>query len=174
MGRDGMQRLVKGVFLTAVLVALAACQNTSLRSLDKPGEGPDEFRIVPAKPLSTPDDLTALPAPTPGASNLTDQTPLQDGIAALGGRAPNAGSAIPSGDAGLINQVSRFGRSDDIRATLAAEDEDFRQRRGRFTQIRIVRTDSYSEVYRRQALDPFREVSRWRQAGARTPSAPPL
>lgn len=173
MGRDKMQRLVQGVLVAAMLVALAACQNTSLRKLEKPGEGPDEFRIVPVKALQSPTDLNALPTPTPGGSNLTDQNPLSDSIVALGGRAPATSTSIPSSDAGLVNEVSRFGRDGNIRATLAAEDEDFRRRRGRFTQIRIVRTDSYSEVYRRQALDPFRETTRWRQAGARTPSAPP-
>lgn len=157
------------------LSAVAACQNTGLRTLQKPGEGPDEFRIVPGKPLQTPEDFNALPTPTPGGANLTDQQPLQDGAAALGGRAGTglATGPIPSTDAAIVNQVSRFGRDGNIRATLAAEDEDFRKRRGRLTQIRIARVDRYNDVYRREALDPFREIERWRRAGARTPTSPP-
>ncbi len=173
MGRNGMRWLMRLGMMTLALVALTACAGGPLRTLEKPGEGPDEFRIVPAKPLQTPPDYASLPAPTPGASNITDQTPLADGLAALGGRAPAAGAGIPAADASLVTQTSRFGRDGTIRQTLAAEDEEFRTRRGRFTQIRIVRTDRYNDVYRPLALDPFREVSRWRGAGARTPTSPP-
>ena len=169
-----MQRLIQGVLMAVALCAVTACSNTGLRSLEKPGEGPDEFRIVPSKPLQTPGDFASLPAPTPGAPNLTDQDPLSDAIVALGGRRSTGGGEVSAADAGIVAQASRFGRDADIRATLAAEDQDFRQRRGRFTQIRIVPTDAYSEVYRRQALDPFSETERWRRAGARTPSAPSL
>lgn len=161
----GMVMIVCGV--------LSACANTNLRELDKPGEGPDEFRIVPGKPLQAPDDLAQLPEPTPGGSNLTDPQPLQDSVAVLGGRRPAASGAVPSGDGAIVNHASRFGRDGTIRQQLATADEDFRRRRGRFTNIRIVREDNYSKVYRNEVLDAFREQRRWRRAGARTPSAPP-
>ena len=60
-----------------------------------------------------------------------------------------------------------------IRQTLAAADADFRRRKGRFTQFRIVPVDRYNQAYRGQALDAERTLARWRRAGARTPSAPP-
>lgn len=167
-------RWMRAGVLVGVLCAVAACQNTALRTLDKPGEGPDEFRIVPAKPLKTPDSLSALPAPTPGGSNLTDQNPLQDSVLALGGRrSGDSAGPIPGADAGIVNQASRFGRDGSIRSTLATEDEAFRKKRGRLTQIRIAKVDRYNDVYRREALDPFREINRWRKAGARTPTSPP-
>ena len=168
-----MRRLLQGVMIAAALLSVSACQNTSLRSLEKPGEGPDEFRIVPGKPLEPPPDYATLPAPTPGGANLTDQNPEANAIAALGGRAPTGAAGIPAGDTALVSRASRFGIDPNIRATLNVEDADFRQRRGRFTQIRIVPTDTYSEIYSRQTLDPFVEVARWRRAGARTPSSPP-
>jgi hypothetical protein len=168
-----MQWLLRMGMMALALVALTACSGGPLRTLDKPGEGPDEFRIVPAKPLETPPDYASLPTPTPGGANITDQTPLADGVAALGGRAPAGADGIPAADGSLVNQASRFGRDGTIRQVLAAEDEEFRARRGRFTQIRIVRSDRYNDVYRPLALDPFREVSRWRSAGARTPTSPP-
>ena len=167
-------RLMQAGIVVAALVALSACENTGLRTLSKPGEGPDEFLIVPGKPLQEPPDFSALPEPTPGGSNLTDQAPLQDGVAALGGRRPAEGAgAVPGSDAALVNRASRFGRDSNVRAELAAEDEDFRRRRGRLTQIRIVRVDRYNQVYRNQALDPQQEINRWRRAGARIPTAPP-
>ena len=74
------------------LVALTACgsrqdvsdQTTSLRELRNPTGTPEEFSIVPAKPLQAPENFTELPQPTPGGTNRTDQTPLKDAVAALG------------------------------------------------------------------------------------------
>lgn len=158
--------------MVMALCAVAGCQNSGLRTLLKPGEGPDEFRIVPAKALQTPENFGTLPPPARGA-NRADQVPLDDSVAALGGRRTSGAGNAASGDAAIVNEASRFGRDGNIRATLAAEDEDFRRRRGRLTQIRIARVDRYNDVYRREALDPFVEVERWRRAGARTPTAPP-
>ena len=75
------------------LVALTACgtrqdtadRDTGLRQLRNASGAPEEFSIVPVKPLQAPDSLTELPEPTPGGSNRTDQTPLKDAVAALGG-----------------------------------------------------------------------------------------
>ncbi len=166
-------RLVQVALILIAVTLLGACENKGLRALVKPGEGPDEFRIAPGKPLEEPQDYTALPAPAPDTANRTDQQPLQDSTAALGGRLPAEGGAVPASDGAVVNYASRFGRDPAIRADLAATDADFRRRRGRLTQIRIVPVDRYNQVYRREALDPQREQVRWRNAGARTPSAPP-
>lgn len=166
-------RLVQAGLIVTAMTLLGACENTGLRSLVKPGEGPDEFRIVPGQPLEEPPSYNNLPPPTPGGANRTDQTPLQDSAAALGGSRPAAGGSIPGADGSVVNYASRFGRDPAIRAELAAADAQFRQRRARLTQIRIVPVDRYNQVYRQQALNPDREQARWRNAGARTPSAPP-
>ncbi|MEP4196519.1 MAG: DUF3035 domain-containing protein [Aliishimia sp.] len=166
-------RLMRVGLALLILATLGACAKTGLRYLPKPGEGPDEFIIVPSKPLEAPTSYSSLPAPTPGGANITDQQPLQDAIVALGGRRNvDTGTVVPSRDAALVNQVSRFGRDGNVRATLAAEDVDFRRRRGRLTRIRLARTDRYNDVYEKQALNADRELKRWRRAGARTPSAP--
>ncbi len=158
------------VILACVTLSLAACSDKGLRTLVKPGEGPDEFGIVPNKPLQAPPSYAQLPKPTPGGPNRTDQTPLQDSVIALGGRPSNGG--IPQSDAALVSHSTRLGVSAGIREQLAAEDEDFRRRRGRFTQIKLVKVDNYFNVYRHEALDAEAEHRRWRRAGARTPSAP--
>ena len=75
------------------LVALTACgsrqdtadRDTNLRQLRNPSGTPEEFSIVPSKPLQAPESLSELPNPTPGGENRTDQTPLKDAVAVLGG-----------------------------------------------------------------------------------------
>jgi hypothetical protein len=162
-----------------LMLGLAACGSRDIRLHDLDGsstDGPEEFAVLPVKSLQQPDDFTTLPTPTPGGANLTDPTPKQDGLAALGGRPSRLGSAdgaIPATDAALVRHSARFGGQAGIRETLAAEDEDFRRRQSRFTKLRVVRTDRYILAYRRLALDPYAEVARWRRAGAQVPSAPP-
>ncbi|WP_147109389.1 DUF3035 domain-containing protein [Tateyamaria sp. syn59] len=152
---------------------LAACSNQGLRQVTSRSDGPDEFIVVPAKPLEQPDSFSALPQPTPGGFNRTDQRPLEDSVAALGGQRSSPNAAVPGSDGALVNHASRFGRDANIRATLAAADADFRQRQSRLTQIRIVREDVYNQAYRRQALDPVRTAEQFQRAGVPTPLAPP-
>jgi hypothetical protein len=81
---------------------------------------------------------------------------------------------VPASDAALVTYASRNGVPQDVRETLAAEDETFRKRRGRLTQIRLFPTDRYNQVYRRESIDPFVEERRFRRAGVSTPTNPPL
>ncbi len=161
--------------IVGCILGLSACSNDGLRQLSQDGEGPDEFLILPGQELTQPENYTALPTPVPGASNRADVDPLGAASAALGGSSTarfNTAS-IGSSDGALVNHTSRLGRDADIRSTLAAEDEAFRKRRGRFTNIRIVNYDVYNEVYKREILAAYDEWWRWRRAGARTPAAPP-
>lgn len=153
---------------------LAACGGgePELMRLRSETRSPDEFSILPTKPLEMPTgplNVAALPAPTPGGSNRTDPTPQADAVAALGGR-PGAGVA---GDAGLVASAGRYGVDPAIRQSLAAEDYEYRQRhRGRLLQ-RLVNNTTYFSAYEPYALNQHAELARWRAAGARTPSAPP-
>ncbi|MEQ9694432.1 DUF3035 domain-containing protein [Shimia sp. SDUM112013] len=167
---------IKRMVLVGMALTLAACSgDDGLRQLSKPGSGPDEFRILPAKPLEQPTNLTALPVPTPGGVNRTDVDPISDAVVALGGsRSAATSTAISSSDAAMVNYTGRKGRSADIRAATAAEDADFRRKRGRFANIKLGKQDRYNEVYEQQHLGQFSEQDRWRQAGAPTPAAPPL
>lgn len=158
--------------LIAVTV-LAACENKGLRQIQSRGDGPDEFIIVPAKPLEQPESFSALPAPTPGSFNRTDQRPLEESVAQLGGQRGSPNAPIPGSDGALVNHTSRFGRDANIRATLAAADAQFRKRQSRFTQIRLFRDDTYALAYRREALKASRVAEQYRRAGIPTPTAPP-
>jgi hypothetical protein len=165
-----MRRIALIILLPLVL---AACANQGLRDLRNNTDGPDEFMIQPVKPLERPDNYNTLPVPTPGQANLTDRSAINEGIIAFGGRPDAADGAIPASDTGLVRHATRFGVDPTIRAELAAADAEFRRRKARFTQFRIVPTDRYYQAYRRESLDQNAEWRRWRRAGARTPSAPP-
>lgn len=161
--------------LLILALSLAACgENKGLRDLSDPAAGPEEFSIIPNKPLQEPESYASLPVPTPGQANLVDATPKQDAVAALGGNpARLADQGTPRSDSALIASASRYGVPANIRQTTTAEDADFRKRRGRFTNIRLFRTDRYAQVYKRQTLDSRQTLETYRRAGRKTPTAPP-
>lgn len=157
------------------LVALAGCSGDGrLNNIAAGTDGPDEFAILPTKPLQMPTDLNQLPAPTPGGGNITDPTPLQDAVADLGGNPGQlAARGVGAGDGALISYASRGGVTPNVRQVTATEDAEFRQGRGRRPLEVLARTNVYYRAYRGQALDPYPEFERWRRAGAQVPSAPP-
>ena len=152
---------------------MAGCANVGLRDLQSNSAGPDEFGIAPVEALKAPDNFNELPTPTPNGVNLADRSALDEGAAAFGGRRGDPNAAVPARDGALVRHTGRLGVTANIREDLAQRDADFRRRKARFTQYRIVPVDRYNQAYRRQALDPDAEQTRWRRAGARTPSAPP-
>lgn len=167
-------RISRAVFLVA-FVGLAACGGDNrLRDLRSFTGGPDEFSVLPGKDLEQPKDYSALPTPTPGAANRTDQNPRGDAVAALGGKAASlVPTGIPAAEGAVVNYASRNGVSPAIRQDLATEDEAFRKHQSRFTRIRITRVDRYNQAYKKQRLNAYAEAARWRAAGVNTPSAPP-
>jgi len=158
----------------AAVLMLTACAggDRGLRDLRTSSGGPDEFRVMPMGPLVLPADTVNLPTPTPGASNRADPAPLGDAVAALGGN-PNAliPNGVPVRDTALVTAAGRNGVDPAIRQTLASEDAAFRNRRSRFGFFRG--RDRYFQAYSRQALDAYAELTRFRNAGVATPSAPP-
>lgn len=160
------------IALLAVLV-LSACGNGTPQLMNlRSGSGPDEFGIVPPKPLAMPESLTELPEPTPGGANRTDRNPEEEAAVALGGR-PGAAGGIPAGDGALYAHAARFGSDASIRSTLASEDLEWRRdNRGRILE-RLFNVTVYYRAYRDQSLDQHAELARWRKLGLRTPSAPP-
>ncbi len=167
--------MTAGRILLAIPLAamLSACGNgdrvPSLMNLRSTTAGPDEFGILPPKPLEMPKDLAALPEPTPGGNNLTDPTPEADAIVALGGK-PGRGAGL---DAGILNHASRFGVAGDIRQTLAAEDLNWRRDNDGRILERLLNVNVYYRAYEKMSLDQHAELFRWRQKGVKTPSAPP-
>lgn len=168
---------VNGVCFGMLAAALVAgCSgDPQLNNIRIGSDGPDEFAILPTKPLEMPSDLNQLPAPTPGGASITDPTPEADAVAALGGDPGRLYTrGIGAGDAGLVSYASRAGVDPGIRQTVAAEDEEFRSRRGRRLLETLARTNVYYRAYQAQTLDPWIEQDRWRRSGAQVPSAPPV
>lgn len=163
----------KFALLFVLPVFVAGCANVGLRDLRSDSEGPDEFGIQPVGALEQPTSFSQLPTPTPGGSNRTDRSAIAEGVKAFGGTLDDPNAPVPARDGALVQHASRLGVAADIRGDLAATDADFRRRKARFTQYRIVPVDRYNQAYRREALDAQAEQQRWRRAGARTPSAPP-
>jgi hypothetical protein len=166
------------ILVIMLIFALAACSSrkdeTHLRRIKRTSNGPDEFTILPGKPLQSPPSYAALPVPTPGGANLTDQHPTADGIAALGGNpAALADTGIPAPETGLVKYATRYGVTPGIRQVLAREDLRTRQRHGRVNIFHIGPTDDYTNAYKRQWLDAYAEQRRLRRLGVATPSAPP-
>ncbi len=160
-----------------LIMGLSACakdRNVTLSKIRNTSNGPDEFSIVPGKPLEMPKEMTTLPAPTPGMTNRAAQQPKADAIAALGGNAAtDAAQAIPARDGALVNYASRGGVTPGIRQTLAQEDLQTRRRHGKVNVFNLGYTDDYTNAYRKQWLNADAERDRLRSYGVKTPSAPP-
>lgn len=154
-------------------LALSACSkgDPKLMNLRASQAGPDEFAILPTKPLEEPKNYKDLPAPTPGQSNVTDPTPKADAVAALGGNLRD--TRLRGGEGALVSAASRYGVASNIRGQLAAEDLKWRQEnRGRLLE-RLFNVNVYYSSYEAQELDQHRELQRLRRRGIWTPAAPP-
>lgn len=167
---------MRAIALTMTMLLLAACStDPHLMNTNAGQDGPDEFGIVPTKPLQMPDDLNALPAPTPGGSNITDATPMGDAVAALGGNPERLGAqGIGASDGGLVNYASRYGRDPAIRQVTAQEDMEWRRRHSRRLLEILARTNVYYRAYEPMQLDSWAELERWRPTGVKLPAAAPL
>ena len=159
--------MTRTILAGSLALALAACAGDGrLHRLDAGAVAPDEFSVIPMRPLVLPGTLDL---PPPGGVNRADPNPRGDAMVALGGT-DGAGLA---GDAALMAQVARHGTDPAIRATLAAEDAAFRSRAVALGGPNILARDRYFQAYARQALDAGAELDRFRAAGVATPSAPP-
>jgi hypothetical protein len=165
--------------LAGLALSLAACSRgdgeaPSLMNMQARQDTPDEFSILPTQPLQAPPDFATLPAPTPGGSNLVDPDPRAEVVSALGGRvSAERTSGIPNADAGLVAYAGRDGVSEDIRQTLASEDNAFRRDNRPRPLERLFNSNVYQQAYEDEVIDPQEELRRWRERGARTPAAPP-
>lgn len=158
----------------AATAGLSACSgDPHLMNIKSGQSSPDEFAILPSKPLTMPPDLAVLPAPTPGGGNITDPTPQADAVAALGG---NPGRLVDQGiaasDQALVAHAARRGSDPAIRATLAEADLRWRSRNSRRPLEALFGTSVYQRAYRPMALDSRTEQLRWQRAGARTSTSP--
>lgn len=165
------------IFTLVAGLGLSACsrdRTPELMNIRAQDGTPDEFAVIPNKPVEMPEDLAQLPTPTPGGSNRVDPTPKADAVAALGGNPARVQrTGVARSDGGLISHASRFGVSPGIRQTLAEEDLEYRRRNDGRLLERWLNANVYYRAYSDMSLDQHAELWRWRRAGARTPAAPP-
>ena len=162
-------------YLALALVAaasLAGCkgQNTLAGGLRAAGVGssPDEFLVLPTRPLEMPENLSALPPPAPGTPNRVDYQPKAEAIAGLTGR--SGGIATTNGAA----LVARAGPRDPaIRSELAAEDVTWRQTHHGLLIPRLLAKDKNTVTYEAMLLNAPAEFERLRALGVQVPAAPP-
>jgi hypothetical protein len=158
-------------------IALSGCSRKEvpeLMNLRSPGNGPDEFGVIPNHPLEIPKDLAALPEPNTAGGNKADLRPKESAITALGGNKNSISSTkITSSEQVLLNSAGRFGVDPKIRATLKTEDEDFRKGNYAKPLERLANVNVYNRVYSNFALNAYLELQRLRRLGVSTPSAPP-
>ncbi|MEH7830282.1 DUF3035 domain-containing protein [Gemmobacter denitrificans] len=160
-----------GAGALALVLLLAGCggsKEPNLMNVRANTNGPDEFAILPPKPLEMPENLSALPTPTPGGSNRTDPTPEADAIVALGGN-PTAGG----NDAALVAHATRHGVDPGIRGELAAADLEYRRKNDGRLLEKLFNVNVYYRAYKPQSLDQHAELEYWRRRMAGNPSAPP-
>ena|SRR5690606_15465831 len=166
---------VTAIAIVAML-GLAACGSRdkppSLMNI-KATQGPDEFGILPPKPLEMPQSLSDLPEPTPGGANRTDPQPFDDAAIALGGRPQARTGGVPASDGALYAHAARFGVQGGIREQLASEDLEWRRDNNGRVLERLFNVNVYFKAYKKFWLDQQAELAYWRSRGVRTPSAPP-
>lgn len=158
---------------TALLVAataLAGCQNRGAAGLLRSagvGSTPDEFMVLPTKPLEMPENMAALPPPIPGAPNRVDHQPQQEAVAGLTGR-----SALATTNGTAL--VARAGPVDpNVRTELAAEDVQWRATHHGLFFERMFTRDKAAVVYKPMVLDAPAELERLRRMGVEVPPPPP-
>lgn len=162
-----------GLALMIVSVLGACGGDRGLINISKGRTGPDEFAILPGKPIEVPKDLSALPEPIPGGTNRTDPNPQAEAVAALGGNPAFLERTGRNTDGGLIRTAGRYGTDPNVREDLAAEDAEFRRKnKGRLLE-RWFGLTTYYKAYRKQELNQHLVLEQYRAAGARTPGAPP-
>lgn len=171
--------LFKIAMMAIVASFLTGCGDTQsgigkLFGASSKSSGPDEFAILPTKPLQIPEDVTVLPEPDLGGPNLVDPKPFHDAVAALGGQPKRLDSdRVYGGEGAILTAATRFGTAQNIREVTAAEDQKFRNEHKPKLFERWFGTNTYFRRYENQTLAARRELARMRRAGARTPTAPP-
>jgi len=170
--------ILKFAVIFVVGASLSGCgvnngNGRPLLNLRQSAIAPDEFLVVPQKPLETPADLSRLPAPDPGADALVMIDFEDNLLRALGGR-PNSSGAVPASDSAFVGAArAGAGTTPNIRALVRAEDQAFRDARaGRIE--RLAKNRKAVTVYDPMLLDPVVEAARMQALGVKIPAVPPL
>lgn len=148
--------------------ALGGCGQARSDGELRSAGSPDEFMVLPTKPLEMPGNFAALPTPTPGAPNRVDYNPKAEAVASLTGR------EAPAGTASAGSLIARAGPADpNIRARLAVEDATWREENQGKLLPRLLARDADEVTYGAVTLDAAAEYEAMRARGVAVPPAPP-
>lgn len=114
--------LLAGTFAVILVSGLTGCESMK----DKLGisrHAPDEFAVMQRAPLVVPQDLSALPAPNPGAPRPMETPATAQAKAAILGETPDDGFAGVSSNAesSLLQRAGATQTQNGIRATVNRE-----------------------------------------------------
>lgn len=142
------------------LVSLIACSKNSN------SKGPDEFLVIPTKPLIMPDNYSNIPLPILGMINRVQYEPRKDILRAFGGN-PNlsASKKIKSNEIALLRVTTRRGVDQNIRKKLQTEDLALRKSHPLKVLERIAGKSNKSIAYKGSVLDIELELKRLRKLG---------
>ena len=145
------------------LLGLAGCEDNSLRSqLGLLHQGPDQFAVLPNRPIEVPDH-DDLPPPEPGAASPIAPDPLGEVKLALGSVAAAPLSEPSDGERTVMAMLGPLPVEDGIREMLAAEHEEMLDED---TPLVHKIFGIEQRRYRRaNALDASEELDRLRGAG---------
>ncbi len=172
--------MLRATLKTAIILTLAgglsACNRDGnngrpLLNLRQSAIAPDEFLVVPQKPLETAVDASVLPKPVPGAESRVTIDFEDNLMAALGGRMRSSGR-VPASEAALVSAArSNGGTTANIRDIMRDEDQAFREARSGKID-RLAKKRMAVTVYDQMLLDPEAEVLRLQAMGVKTPAIP--
>jgi len=164
--------------LLAVLLAVAGCDSIGdpLEAIGARVPAPDEFQVMPRKPLEMP-ATAQLPEPSLGAPSPLEPNPRAEAMAALFGpaAAAGAGTAAPSAsERALLSSANAAAGSGDVRVQL---DKDKSRQAVNTPYVpptlgELITGNAARKVDESELLDPEAEALRLQQQGIATPANP--
>ncbi|MEM9140859.1 MAG: DUF3035 domain-containing protein, partial [Pseudomonadota bacterium] len=115
---------LKAAALAVGLGALAGCDQigSPLDAITGQVKAPDEFEVLPSKPLRMPSSITQLPEPRLGDARApVDPNPNADARQALLGAGQTSGGTVSASEDALLGAANVEANRADIRTALPAD-----------------------------------------------------
>lgn len=165
---------MRKIAILASLSVLAACSSdappVTLAEASIANGAPDEFLVLPQRPLEMPDDLETLPEPDLEAGTRVAIDPIAEAKRAVGGT--GGSTRATATDQAMLAAARTVGVNPNIRAELRAETEAKIARPGGLAGfLDIFRiSDRKKTAFDDQRLDALGELKRRQAQDVRTPA----
>lgn len=152
-------------FLAGAALSLQACSQVR-EQFDFSKKAPDEFKVVTRAPLEMPANLSALPAPQPGAprpQEITTEQMARQSILGEDAVYPQTAGAMTQGEAAFLQRSGAAGASPAIRAQVNKETEEYiEDERPGIDKLKRMVGMTPAEPSK-EAVDPVKEIERIKQ-----------